>query len=215
MNKLFSIGIPTINQVDYLEPALKLYTDDFPNTKIYVLDNGLQDFRLTYNNVEVVRNYDPFPISKSWNWLCKKIFEHSDNALILNDDIYLGRSESDIHSLLISQSHKSTDLFCAEHNYDCFSAFILPKQTFTEIGGFDEEFSGCYYEDSDYLRWLTVTNDKNVLCTPVLNSEFFKKNSSITKNPKLAESKHINERRYITKWGGPINGETFQTPFGK
>ena len=45
MNQIFGIGIPTINQAEALESALKLYVDDFPNTMIYVLDNGLQDFR--------------------------------------------------------------------------------------------------------------------------------------------------------------------------
>lgn len=213
MNKIFAIGIPTINQVDFLEPALKLYADDFPNTKIYILDNGLQNFMLpNTGQLEVVKNYDRYSISKSWNWLAKKIYEHSDNALILNDDIYLGKGENVIAEMLKS---KSVDLYCAEHICDCFSAFVLPKRTFEKYGGFDEEYTGCYYEDSDYLRWLTVSNNASVLYTHELNSTFFKRNSSITKDPSLNSGRQINERRYIQKWDGAIGDEQFKTPFGK
>jgi len=211
MNKAFSIGIPTINQAELLDNYLKMYALDFPNTMIYILDNGLQDFKFRSNNVEVIRNYEPFPISKSWNWLAKKIFTHSDNALILNDDIYLGASEDQIVELL----KIPTDLYCATHEFDCFSAFVLPKQTFDECGGFDEEFTGCYYEDSDYLRYLTITKEKSVLFSETLNPRLFQRNSSVTKNPRLAENRWVNERRYIHKWGGAINDETYKTPFGK
>ena len=211
MNEIFSIGIPSINQAELLESYLKMYVEDFPHTMIYILDNGLQDFKFRNPNVEIIKNYEPFPISKSWNWLAKKIYSHSDNALILNDDIYLGKSEDSIADLLKTPS----DLYCAEHEFDCFSAFILPKKTFVECGGFDEEFTGCYYEDSDYLRYLTVTREKSVIYTPSLNAHLFKRNSSVTKNPKLAENRYINERRYIQKWDGAIGNEKNKTPFGK
>jgi hypothetical protein len=211
MNQIFGIGIPTINQAEALESALKLYVDDFPNTMIYILDNGLQDLRFNNSKVEIIKNYDPFPISKSWNWLAKKIYAHSDNALILNDDIYLGKSEEKIVELL----KKPADLYCAEHQYDCFSAFILPKKTMVECGGFDEEYTGCYYEDSDYLRTLTVAFDKKIVYSSSLNADYFRRNSSVTKNPELAKGRHINERRYITKWGGAINAETYKTPFNR
>lgn len=212
MNKLFSIGIPTINQADSLEAALKMYVEDFPNTRIYVMDNGLQKFSFEHPNLHILKNYEPRPISQSWNLLAKRIFlDGCEYALILNDDIYLGCDEQDISKLLTFKS----DLFCAERRFDMFSAFILPKKTFDECGGFDEEYTGCYYEDSDYLRTLQVVHNKTVNETPVLNSEFFKRNSSVLKNPKLAEGRHINENRYIRKWGGALNAETFKTPFNK
>ena len=211
MNQHFAIGIPSINQADYLQSSLQLYLDDFPDTHIYILDNGIQNFNKQYENVEITRNFDPFCISKSWNWLAKKIYQDHEHALILNDDIYLGTDSKDIIKLLKTPG----DLFCAQHEYDYFSAFVLPKKTFNECGGFDEEYTGCYYEDSDYLRTMSVVHGKNPIFSHVLNAAIFRRNSSVTKDPKLAEGRHINERRYISKWGGPISGETFKTPFGK
>lgn len=211
MNKYFAIGIPTINQGDYLQSTLQLYQDDFPDTQIYILDNGLQNFGKQFHNVEVVRNFDPFCIAKSWNWLAKKIYEDHEYALILNDDIYLGAGTKEIVSLL----KKPADIYCAEYDYDHFSAFILPKKTFDETNGFDEEYTGCYYEDKDFLRSLSVVHEKTPVFTSVLNSTFFRRNSSVTKDPKLNEGRQINETRYITKWGGPLRSETFKTPFNK
>ena len=55
INKYFAIGIPTINQGDYLQSTLQLYQDDFPDTQIYILDNGLQNFGKQFHNVEKCR----------------------------------------------------------------------------------------------------------------------------------------------------------------
>ncbi len=210
MNKYFAIGIPSINQADTLMPSLQLYLDDFPDTQIFILDNGLQNFK-QYRNVDITRNFEPFPISKSWNWLAKQIFREHEYALILNDDIYLGAGTKEILEMLKNQA----DLYCAEYEYDNFSAFLLPKKTFEECGGFDEEFTGCYYEDCDYMRTLEVQYGKTILHSKVLNSDFFRKNSSVLKDPKLASGRQINENYYIRKWGGALRGETFKTPFGR
>jgi hypothetical protein len=45
VNKSFAIGIPTLNRFDLLHPALMFYKQDFPNTKIYVVDNGNQNIK--------------------------------------------------------------------------------------------------------------------------------------------------------------------------
>ena len=43
MNKLFAIGIPTINRWDLLRPSLQKYMGiDFCNTWFFVVDNGNQ-----------------------------------------------------------------------------------------------------------------------------------------------------------------------------
>jgi len=215
MNKKFAIGIPTINQGKELEHRLKFYVEDFPNTEIFILDNGWQKIvpptHRFEGQIKIDNVSENLGVARSWNYLLKKIFAHHFYALILNDDVYLGRDEYDIRDLLQTKA----DLYTAEHNFDCFSAFILPRETYSEVGGFDDNYKYAYYEDSDYLRTLTVQHGKSVLHSPVLNPVIFNRGSSFAANPALKAGHAENERYYITKWGNPIGAELYKTPFNK
>jgi hypothetical protein len=42
-----ALGIPTINQADYLNQALEVYKDTFYGRHIYIIDNGRQNINQT------------------------------------------------------------------------------------------------------------------------------------------------------------------------
>ena len=89
----FAIGIPTLNRYDLLKPCLMLYERDFPNIDIFVIDNGKQG--ISCGKVMVTDMDQNIGVAASWNILCDKIYSTgADHALILNDDIYLGKKFS-------------------------------------------------------------------------------------------------------------------------
>jgi len=86
----FQIGIPTLNRIDLLYPALKMYALKDFKSHIHIIDNGNEQFsdKEMINNVSVLNMKKNIGVAASWNMLCNRIFKVSDYALILNDDIY-------------------------------------------------------------------------------------------------------------------------------
>lgn len=206
----FAIGIPTLNRFDLLHPALLFYVRDYPNTKIYIVDNGEQKIseKITHPNIEILHNGANLGVSASWNLMCRKIFEENDYALILNDDIYLGRKEWEIDNLLTNFKrffYVTTQDWCA---------FILPKTTFETIGDFDEGFYPAYYEDNDYTYRIKL-HGQYPYRIPFLNPFVYTNSSTSHKQPSILTHVPHNKQRYIDKWGGEPNKETFKKPFNK
>lgn len=205
----FAIGIPTINQWPQLKEYLEKYVLLFPETHFYIVDNGNQGISFKHNNVHVIRMATPKSVAASWNYICERSFETRSHALILNDDILLNKNYQQITWLI--HRYEKTDFLISMKG---FCSFILPKNTFRTIGGFDENFKGAYFEDSDYSRRLMLGN-KDVVRSPILDPEIFNESASVKANPSLNKSFEANRDYYIKKWGGTLNGETFKTPFNQ
>ena len=216
----FAIGIPTINQADLLNEALEKYFQDFANTKIFILDNGNQEIKKRNKKFKIIRTKENYGVAKSWNTLCDRIFKQHTHALILNDDIYLGKTESEINALI--SAHQDV-LIEPPFKYR-WSSFILPKKYFTEQR-FDENFYPAYLEDDDYKYRLNLTG-KKIINNENLSAKTYRKSQSV----KSSEEEYIqnafykNKKYYIEKWGGLPNiknrgpqwaGEKYKTPFNK
>lgn len=203
--KTFEIGIATLNRYDLLKESLDKYKVDFPETKIHIVDNGCQN--IVGNNV--------YPqdinlgVACSWNLLCREIFKTKDYALIVNDDVYLGYDEYHINKIL------------SKHNYPLFirssnswSMFLISKELFAQIGGFDEVFYPAYYEDSDYIYRMKLAGINQVI-DEELNAEKYMISGTHEKAPELVnEAMKTNKTRYVRKWGGLPLLETFTEPYG-
>lgn len=204
----FAIGIPTLNRFDLLHPALLFYVNDFPNTQIYVVDNGNQNVasKISHPNITIIKNDWNVGVATSWNILCDNIFEKHDHAIILNDDIYLGKKEFEIDSILTS--HKR-DFYVATQDW---CAFILPKKTYTKVGKFDDVFYPAYYEDNDYAYRMKLLGCK-MFKIPFLNPYVYRASQTIEKDPTIKSGYIANKRIYQEKWGGNPNEEKFKTPY--
>lgn len=231
----FAICIPTLNRIDYLIPALLYYSIDFTTTEIYIYDNGKQRIaEKMHDFVNIRSNRNTYPsgllenlivmggkgenigVSKAWNILLGKVFENHTHALVLNDDIYFGKTEFHINNLINNNAFKS-DLTLCESDFD-WSAFILPRTTFNTVGAFDENLV-IYFSDNDYYRRVSMPNfGLRVTKVPFLNPTIFRRSMSLLKSNGSNELKDIIEldkAYYIKKWGGDVGIETYLTPFGQ
>lgn len=206
MQKTFAIGIPTINRYDLLQPSLVKYFQDFNQTEIVIIDNGNQGIKVEGDGIEIIKQERNLGVSGSWNLLCDRIFEKHDYAVILNDDIYLGKTDSQIRLFLFENSiwdfYVGTGTWCA---------FILPKKTWKSVGRFDENFYPAYFEDNDY-HYRMKLQKKTYFQSEFLNPEVYRNSQTIAKDASLNNHFKDNQNYYVKKWGGEPGKELFATP---
>jgi len=212
----FAIGIPTINRADLLQETLEKYSIDFPNTLIYVIDNGYQKWE-TQNlskNIKFIVNATNLGVASSCNVLMNKIYNGSEifpsciYSLILNDDIYFGKTEEQVLKFIVENDSKfisSTIDWCA---------FLCMKQLFNKIGLFDYNFWPAYFEDDDY-KYRCKLNNEIIIESDFLDPLIYRNSQSIAKNPELNKNFENNKKYYIEKWGEVPQKEIFITPFNK
>ncbi len=208
--KPFAIGIPSLNRADLLTPFLKLYIQNFPEVKIYIVDNGKQDlYRYIKSfNVVVLEQENNIGVAASWNLLCEEIFKEHENALILNDDIFFNLLTADVENIINTISNgfiRSTK---------DWAAFIINKNLYEKVGAFDKEFYPAYYEDSDYehrMKLLRIPFKYH----PKMNPIIYNTNMTSAKDASILKLSRNNKQRYIDKWGGDVGREKYSIPFNK
>lgn len=204
----YMIGIPTVNRADLLNQALLRYFDDFRSIEIAICDNGNQDIFTKPDLFMIYRPPENLGVAKSWNMLMdyaeKKGYSH---VLMLNDDIYIGRNQTMIEHLI---AHSPENSFIkTKQNW---SAFILSVETWKDVGGFDENFGLCYFEDNDFHYRMTMKG-VTIITTPILDPQIYRNSMSIKADRNLNRGFMDNQRYYISKWGGMPMKETFTKPF--
>jgi len=200
------IGIPTYNRFDLLQPNLFLYSRDFIDTDLFIVDNGNQGIMFT--PAQILTLEKNIGVGASWNLMLKKIFENNNYALILNDDIYLGKKIHEIIALIQSKPDKfirATPDWCA---------FIIPKSVYEAVGDFDEIFYPAYYEDKSYEYRMKLKGIP-IIVSPDLNPYQYSNSRSAEKDPTLLENRKKNKKLFIEMWGGEPEREKFKKPFNK
>jgi GT2 family glycosyltransferase len=211
----FAIGIPTLNRADLLIPTLELYLKDFPSTQIFILDNGNQNELYSWytkNNptsIRLIVKDENLGVAKSWNLLLKEIYREHEYAMILNDDIYLGSSESNIQYLI--DRYPTQKLLTNPLDW---CVFIMPKSTYQMNGEFDEQFYPAYCEDNDYVYRLKLKGHL-VFKTPALLPQLHRESMTLEMDYTIATAYHENKERYMEKWGGAPDFEVFKKPYNK
>ena len=207
----FAIGIPTLNRYDLLKPTLEKYLVDFPDIQLFIVDNGKQKIKNDFpyaHNLIVIEAPENVGVARSWNILCFTIFSLGyDNALICNDDIYLGYGIDVVYAAI---DNMKNGLVQSQFS---FSVFILSWKLWSEIGMFDEIFYPAYYEDSDYLYRMQlhgIRQDLDYTLNPIIMAI----SSTREKAPELVDqAMQSNRLRYIQKWGGSPLLEKYTTPY--
>lgn len=225
MEPNFAIGIPTLNRFDLLHPALEYYQHDFPETRIYLVDNGKQILwkSLRTSRVPMVF-YTPntnMGVASSWNWLINKIFNDSsiNYSVILNDDIYWGREQEDFNLFLaeferaqekVQGIEKGFILAPTESKYD-WCVFVISRAAWETIGEFDENFFPAYFEDCDYKYRAKLAG---IAIHKILRGPArFVSSGTMQKNKSLLDNTEKNRAYYISKWGGEPGKEIYTQPF--
>ena len=207
----FSIGIPTINRWDLLKESVQRYVHDFPNTDIHIYDNGKQDIPEQINGKDIFvygGEGKNIGVAGAWNFLLDRIFESGkEYGIVLNDDIYLGRTEYQMGEFIRSNRY---DLYV---NPIDWCIFIMPKPTFDTVGRFDEAFFPAYCEDIDY-HYRCRLMVKSYQRFPFLLPAVHRNSQTLEKDPKqFHKAFHNNKEYYKKKWGGYPEEETFKIPF--
>lgn len=204
------IGIPTYNRYDLLQSSLLLYARDFmlsaSELPFFIVDNGSQGVNFPYAKIHTPDKN--MGVAASWNYLCDRIFQTCDYALILNDDIYLGKSLLQVLSII----QKKPERFIRATPDWC--AFILPKTIYEKVGRFDEVFYPAYYEDKSYEYRMKLMGIPYVK-SPDLNPYQYRSSQSLEKDHSILEAAKKNKARYIEMWGGEPEKEKFKIPYGK
>jgi GT2 family glycosyltransferase len=191
--------------------ALEHYVVAYPNTQIFILDNGKQDIPRLSTNMTIYEMSENLGVAGSWNWLIKNAINHLySDFLILNDDVILKKGESEINAL-IQQGGENTFHVCK--TFYNWSSFILNRTIFEKVGEFDETFKKCFFEDNDYSYRMQLAG-VNYMFHDSLNPEVYRNSQTIAKDPTLSGYLE-NEKYFMEKWGGKPSSEIYKTPFGK
>ena len=205
---MFSIGIPTLNRADLLNPSLQKYQKDFKGIDIHIIDNGQQELLKT-ENTYIHKEDSNLGVAASWNKLCRIIFQKNDWALLINDDIYLAYTPNTVNAAILKSR---VGIVQSAFNW---SVILISKKLYEKVGEFDETFFPAYYEDSDYmyrLQMLGLRHEVDLSLNPlvVLQSQTYHKAPELV-NKAMKE----NRLRYIEKWGNSPLLEIFKTPYNK
>lgn len=204
----YCILIPTINRADLLADALYYYEQHLPEIKVFVLDNGSQSIS-SRKNIKVLSGMIPRGVAASWNFLIDVgISNGFEYFLILNDDIILKKPSGVISRII--QTHKDSVMHIPKPSFH-LSAFILSKNIYNKVGGFDEHFKKCFFEDNDYKYRVKLAGFE-IRYENELNADVFRNSQTIEKDPKLGGYLE-NREYYIKKWGGLPDEEKYKTPF--
>jgi GT2 family glycosyltransferase len=212
MNQNFKVivGIPTLNRADLLNDALEKYFEDFKDTEIFIVDNGKQNIITREEKFAIYRPEENLNVSGSWN----TIMDYADkveatHVLMLNDDIYLGRTEHEIAMLIRNNS----DLPFVNSLMN-WCSFILTVEGYKKIGVFDELHFPNYYNDNDYCYRMRLLGLER-LNTSFLNPVIYRNSMTIAKQPELNNRFMEYRQNYINKWGGLPMEEKYLTEFNK
>jgi len=205
----FAIAIATVNRADLLVPTLNRYVKDFPNTDIYIYDNGNQQLPTSYGGGRIhIYSEGNKGVAGAWNYLLTKIYANHEYALVLNDDVYLGLTEAHITAFIARNSKEGF----ITTMYD-WCVFLLPKKTWERIGAFDEQFYPAYCEDSDY-QYRMILAGIEIYRTPEIFPQTYRVSMTTHKEPEKYRNLFANNKvLYRKKWGGNPNEEKFKKPY--
>ena len=204
------IGIPTINCADLLNDALIKYFEDFQNTEIFIIDNGNQELISREKKFAIYRPESNLNVSGSWN----AIMDYANrvdatHVLMLNDDVYLGKTELQIISLI--ESNQDYGFYNSYYNW---CSFILNVKEFNKIGIFDQQYFPNYFNDNDYFYRMQL-KETEMFYTHILDPLIYRNSMTIAKDPTLNNRFMEYRQNYINKWGGLPTQETYTKPFNQ
>lgn len=190
------------------------------------------------------RNEENWGTCKSWNYGINDGFEReAEYVLVLNNDVLLHSNAID--RLIERFEKKQEDLVMTtmmdvrdecnklggpqkifelkeedkkdvlESEHPNFSAFMINKKCWEEVGEFDEGITTCYHEDNDYSRRIKLLRLKAITYPPALFYHYGSQTINQSVIAKIVGAQWFEKSReyYIKKWGGGVDKETYVFPF--
>lgn len=177
-------------------------------------------------------------LSATWNRALDFVWEvGGTEALVVNNDVRLHRDTvsvlkfalADTHALFVSAVGVTVEQFDPTVSTDTlipqqwqkggpdFSCFLISQSCHLAFR-FDEQFIPAYCEDLDYHRRLLLAGHGADIFS--VNLPYLHYAAGTLKTVDSAQKAAIertiaagSRQHYLAKWGGPVNGETFFTPY--
>ena len=152
---------------EHYKMALKSWAAFPQDVEIVAVNNKNYQAALYPATLNWIEN-DENCLAKAWNIGLKKIFETYEFALVSGLDSLAPDSDAieflidtlkynpdyGIVSASPSPLHINDFIKDIKHGDGSFSFFVISKEAFENVGGFDERFKPAYFEDNDYLERL-------------------------------------------------------------
>ena len=172
----------------------------FNQTKIYIVDNGQQNFTKHKSHLyySTSRNIG---CAGGWNLICKIAFEHlhCHQIIIGQDDTILEQE----HLLKITEKTNENTICGLFSPFFEFSCFGINRETWKKIGHFDENCIDAYCEDADYKQRCYLSGI--AVINLGLPGKKYNLRISINKNPRLQDTLYVNRSYVRSKWGKSLN----------
>ena len=215
--------MPVRNNLHLTRAAIKsVLKQDMPDVKVLLINNDSQDStaawaRTMYPKVTTLNVKPSLSVARSWNKGLTLLFEGAgvEHVLVVNNDVEL-RPETYkvLHTCMVPfvTAVGNSDRSCLsepeEHTFTCrphpdFSCYLIRREAWEKVGGFDENFKGAFCEDWDYHVRLQKAGIKAV-CIDV---PFYHVGSATINNmtpeerDKLCKQADLNRQYFKDKWG--------------
>lgn len=150
-------------------------------------------------------------------WRLVDRFSKGDAGMVTCMDVAGEMREHGIQPLFIGVLNAKDKESVDEAPHPHFSAFMVSKQCWEEVGEFDEVFAPAYFEDNDYHHRMRILGILAVVFPPAMFYHY----GSRTQNEASEDGKPIvvsmlfenNRAYYARKWGGQPDHETFDRPY--
>jgi len=222
---MISLVIPIHNQWRYTEQFLQSLRRHAPPEpwETILVDNGSRDESrealTAYPKIKVIRNESNRGCAQAWN----QGWRASQGGWVgfLNNDIVL--SDGWLEGLLYTASQHKLDIVGPVHlegelDYDLdalardfgqrykrklfrgFNAccFLVRREVFEAIGGFDEQYDKGKYEDSDFVLRVLKGGFRVGLSGAALIHHYGSR--TVRAVPEMAKAEEENRKRFIEKW---------------
>jgi GT2 family glycosyltransferase len=238
------IAIPVLNQLEYTKKVFDTIRFPY-KFELLIINNGSTDGTDKYCKSLVNRGlilYKNFGKNegtcKAWNYALNLGFNarKAEQVFILNNDILLLQhtlehmhfdcrlpdvglaSAKDVSGKCADEKDFFTRAWpeCGEKlETPDFSCFVINKECFERVGGFDENIFPAYFEDNDYHYRMKLKGYKAICDYANIYWHYGSRTKQQDKKLEgyLNACYTKNQDYYFLKWGGTPGNEKYKIPF--
>jgi GT2 family glycosyltransferase len=218
------MAIPTVNQYEARLPITlnTLMASTRPPDRLLIVDNGRRWHQMPYANeiarvfsLDVFTPYTKLGVAGSVNYALANTPDQW-YWLHCNDDVDL--DPRCLELLAEAAQPGMAQFFVPEHGVgSAFTVFLAYAEGIKEwVGYFDEQFFPAYMEDNDFGRRMNMADIRRVIvpgAAYIHHTSSTLKSYDATQTRKHHDQFRANMDRYIAKWGGGPDKETFDLPY--
>jgi GT2 family glycosyltransferase len=199
------VGIPYIVGPEFLERCIASLPRELVG-KVVVIDNSWERSAPDLPDVHTVHMGTNLGVSASWNLIIKMV-PKAPWWMIVNSDVEFIREDFDrfLDAMVIDPMVIMADL----------RAFGIKSEVIKTVGWFDENFAPAYCEDNDYVyrcKLLGIHVQKIAEPAKHYGSLAIRMRHDLRDNNNVTYAKNV--EYYRAKWGGHMDHEVYETPFG-